>query len=61
MSGSPGRNPRTRPTGYGKPLGCPKCCEKDETFYGKLKLPGEKDTPCPNCGSKLTARPDLRR
>lgn len=43
-------------TGYGKPLHCPKCCENEATLYGKLKLPGEKDTPCPNCGTRLVGR-----
>jgi len=40
--------------GYGLPLVCPKCPPKH--FFGKLKLPGEKAVPCPNCGTKLVAR-----
>jgi hypothetical protein len=47
-------------TGYGRPLVCSKCSQTDSTFYGKLKLPGEKDTPCPNCGTRLS-RPQVRR
>ena len=39
---------------HGKPLHCPKCPEKH--YYGKLKLPGERDTPCPNCGTTLVGK-----
>jgi DNA-directed RNA polymerase subunit RPC12/RpoP len=61
VSGGPGLRPRANlPNGYGKPLQCPKCSAKEETFYGKLKLPGEKDTPCPNCGERLVAPPRRR-
>ena len=39
---------------HGKPLHCPKCPEKH--YFGRLKLPGEKDAPCPNCGTTLVGR-----
>jgi hypothetical protein len=59
MSRGAGNRPSPH-VGYGKPLQCPKCCLKEETYYGKLKLAGEKDTPCPNCGTRL-AQPPKRR
>lgn len=37
--------------GYGLPLKCPKC--PAGTYYGMLKVPGNKATPCPNCGTSL--------
>lgn len=37
--------------GYGLPLRCPKC--PVNTYYGMLKVPGNKAVPCPNCGTSL--------
>jgi ssDNA-binding Zn-finger/Zn-ribbon topoisomerase 1 len=37
--------------GYGLPLRCPKC--PPESFFGMLKVPGNKAVPCPNCGTPL--------
>jgi hypothetical protein len=39
--------------GYGLVLICPKCPPKD--YYGMLKTPGNKATPCPNCDTPLVA------
>lgn len=38
---------------YGLVLICPKCPPKD--YFGMLKTPGNKASPCPNCGVALIA------
>ena len=46
-------DPGKQHVGYGLPLRCPKCT--DRNYYGMLKVPGIKAHECPNCGSDLIA------
>jgi len=48
------RNLDVKTHGYGLPLSCPACRAKG-VYYGMLKVPGNKATPCPNCNSPLVA------
>jgi len=60
---------------FGLPLYCPRCSVRREVwtvsdgslievfpeFYAKLKLPGIRVDPCPNCGQALVPRTTRRQ